>query len=58
MRVNAITPGLIDSPLLHTADGAERDTIVHNRAAILSGKRVGTADKVAQVILTLMTNAY
>ena len=44
--------------MLHTAYGAERDTIIKNRAAILPGKRVGTADEVAQVILMLMTNAY
>jgi NAD(P)-dependent dehydrogenase (short-subunit alcohol dehydrogenase family) len=49
VRVNAVTPGLVDSPLLHTADGAERDTIITNRAAILPGRRVGTADEVAQV---------
>jgi NAD(P)-dependent dehydrogenase (short-subunit alcohol dehydrogenase family) len=43
--INAVTPGLIDTPWLLTADGVERDTIVHNRAAMLSGKRVGTADE-------------
>jgi NAD(P)-dependent dehydrogenase (short-subunit alcohol dehydrogenase family) len=58
VRVNAVTPGLIDTPLLHTAYGAERDTIIKNRAAILPGRRVGTADDVAQVILMLMTNDY
>jgi NAD(P)-dependent dehydrogenase (short-subunit alcohol dehydrogenase family) len=58
VRVNAVTPGLIDTPLLHNAYGAERDTIIRNRAAILPGKRVGTADEVAQVILMLMTNDY
>lgn len=56
MRVNAVTPGLIDTPRLHTAYGPERDTIVQNRAAILPGKRVGSADEVAQVILMLMTD--
>jgi NAD(P)-dependent dehydrogenase (short-subunit alcohol dehydrogenase family) len=58
VRVNAVTPGLIDTPLLHSAYGAERDTIITNRAAILPGKRVGTADQVAQVVLMLMTNVY
>jgi NAD(P)-dependent dehydrogenase (short-subunit alcohol dehydrogenase family) len=58
VRVNAVTPGLIDPPLLHTAYGAERDTLVQNRAALMPGKRVGTADAVAQVILMLMTNGY
>jgi NAD(P)-dependent dehydrogenase (short-subunit alcohol dehydrogenase family) len=58
VRVNAVTPGLIDTPLLHSAYGAERDTIVQNRAAMLPGRRVGTADEVARVILMLMTNDY
>jgi NAD(P)-dependent dehydrogenase (short-subunit alcohol dehydrogenase family) len=58
LRVNAVTPGLIATPLLHTAYGVERDTITQNRAPILPGRRVGTAEKVAQVILMQMTNAY
>jgi NAD(P)-dependent dehydrogenase (short-subunit alcohol dehydrogenase family) len=58
LRVNAVTPGLIDTPLLHTAYGAERDTMVKNRAAVLPGKRIGSADEVAQAILLLMTNEY
>jgi NAD(P)-dependent dehydrogenase (short-subunit alcohol dehydrogenase family) len=58
VRVNAVTPGLIDTPLLHTAYGPERETIIKNRAAMLPGRRVGTAEEVAQVILMLMTNAY
>jgi NAD(P)-dependent dehydrogenase (short-subunit alcohol dehydrogenase family) len=58
LRVNAVTPGLIDTPLLLTAYGAERDVIIKNRAAILPGKRVGNAEDVAQVILMLMTNDY
>jgi NAD(P)-dependent dehydrogenase (short-subunit alcohol dehydrogenase family) len=57
VRVNAVTPGLIGTPL-HTAYGAERDTIVNNRAAILPGKRVGTEKEGAQGILMLMTNIY
>jgi hypothetical protein len=31
-----------------SADGAEHDTIVNNRAAMLPGDRVGTADEVVQ----------
>jgi NAD(P)-dependent dehydrogenase (short-subunit alcohol dehydrogenase family) len=58
VRVNAVTPGLIDTPLLHTAYGPERDTIIKDRAAILPGRRVGTAEEVAQVILMLMINDY
>jgi NAD(P)-dependent dehydrogenase (short-subunit alcohol dehydrogenase family) len=56
VRVNAVTRSLIDTPPLHTAYGEERDTIVQNRAAMLPGRRVGTADEVVQVILMLMAN--
>jgi NAD(P)-dependent dehydrogenase (short-subunit alcohol dehydrogenase family) len=58
LRVNTVTPGLIDTPLLHHAYGAEREAIMANRAAVLPGKRVGTAEEVAQAMLMLMTNAY
>jgi NAD(P)-dependent dehydrogenase (short-subunit alcohol dehydrogenase family) len=58
VRVNAVTPGLIDAPLLHMAYGAEQDIIVQNRAAILPGRRVGTADEVTQVVLMIRTNGY
>jgi NAD(P)-dependent dehydrogenase (short-subunit alcohol dehydrogenase family) len=58
IRVNAVTPGLIDTPLLQAAYGTERDTVVKNRAAALPGKRIGTAEEVAQLMLMLMTNAY
>jgi NAD(P)-dependent dehydrogenase (short-subunit alcohol dehydrogenase family) len=56
VRVNGVTPGLIDTPLLHTAYGKKRDIIIKNRAAVLPGRRVGTADEVAQMILLLLTN--
>jgi hypothetical protein len=39
VRVKTLTRGLIDTPLLHTASGVERDTIVQNRAAVLPGAR-------------------
>ena len=58
IRVNTVTPGLIDTPLLTNTYGSERDAIIRNREAILPGRRVGTADEVAQLMLMLMTNAY
>jgi len=58
VRVNAVTPGLMDTQWLHTAYGVARDTIIQSWAAVFLGRRVGTAEEVAQVILMLMTNAY
>jgi NAD(P)-dependent dehydrogenase (short-subunit alcohol dehydrogenase family) len=58
VRVNAVTTELIDTPLLHTADRWERSTIGEKRACMLSGKRVGTADEVVQVIFMMVTNDY
>jgi hypothetical protein len=48
----------MNTPLLHMAYGAEQDTIVQNRAAILPGGSVGTADEVAQVVFMIRTNGY
>ena len=48
--------GLTDTPLLHMADGSERDSIMKNRVAILPGKRVGIAEEVVPVILLLVIN--
>ncbi len=58
MRVNAVTPGLIDTPLLENAYGSERESLLENRAKSLPVKRVGTADDVARAMLMLMTNPY
>jgi hypothetical protein len=58
VRVGATTPGLMNTLLLHTANGVELDTVVQNRAAMLLARHVGTTEEVAQVFLLLMTNAY
>jgi NAD(P)-dependent dehydrogenase (short-subunit alcohol dehydrogenase family) len=56
VRVNAVTPSVIGPPRLHSADGPERAAIVQNWAAMRAGRREGTADEVAQMILLLLTN--
>lgn len=58
VRINVVTPGLIDTPLLDGAFGADRETLIAARAAVLPGKRVGTPEEVAQAVLMCMTNAY
>ena len=56
VRLNAVTSGLIGTPLLYTADGAGHDPIVNNQAAILPGKYASTVGEGAQVIFMLMTH--
>jgi NAD(P)-dependent dehydrogenase (short-subunit alcohol dehydrogenase family) len=56
VRVNAVTPGVIDPPRLHSADGPECDAVVQNRAAMWEGRREGTKDEVAQMIHLLLNN--
>ena len=54
IRVNAIAPGLIDTPIL----GEHRDAVAKGAAANLPAKRIGTAEEVAQAVLLLMTNGF
>ena len=58
MRVNAVTPGLIDTPLLYNTYGPRARHDCAESSAILPGKRIGTAEEVAQAMLMLMTNEY
>ncbi len=58
VRVNTVTPGLIDTLLLETAFGEARHAMIKDRSAALPAKRIGTADEVAQAILMCMTNVY
>jgi NAD(P)-dependent dehydrogenase (short-subunit alcohol dehydrogenase family) len=58
VRVHAVTPRLMDTPLFDTADGAAHDTIVNNRAAIFRRDAWATVGEVAQVIRMLMTHDY
>jgi NAD(P)-dependent dehydrogenase (short-subunit alcohol dehydrogenase family) len=54
IRVNAIAPGLIDTPLL----GPDRDGAAKWAADTLPVHRMGLAEEVAQAVVLLMTNGY
>lgn len=56
VRVNCVTPGLVDTPLSNT--GPDARARLDARAAALPGKRIGQPEDIAQVILMLMQNAY
>jgi NAD(P)-dependent dehydrogenase (short-subunit alcohol dehydrogenase family) len=57
-RVNAISPGPIDTPLLDKIMGAGRDAYVANRIESLPLGRLGTAQEAASAVLFLMTNGW
>ena len=58
IRVNAIAPGFIDTPLLQAAFGEARDAVVADAASKLPTKRIGAAKEIAQAALFLMTNEF
>lgn len=58
IRVNAISPGLIDTPLLRSALEGASEAYLRENEARLPAKRMGTADEAAEAILLLMTNGY
>jgi len=58
IRVNTIEPGYVDTPLLDSLLGAQRNEVVAAAAARLPVKRIGTAEDIADAILFLMKNGY
>lgn len=55
IRVNTIAPGLIRTPLL---EGASKQVLDALSAQVLYPKRLGEADEIAHVAVTLMENEY
>jgi len=58
VRVNAVAPGMIDTPLVDRLLGDNKSELFARTAASLPAKRVGLPDDVAQAILLLMTNSF
>ena len=58
VRVNAIRPGLIDTPLIDQFFGARKEERMRAYAARLPVKRVGRAEEVADAVLFLMRNGF
>ena len=55
-RVNAVAPGLIETPLWN-AFGAQREAILSQGAALPVG-RIGRPKEVAEAVLFLMSNGF
>jgi NAD(P)-dependent dehydrogenase (short-subunit alcohol dehydrogenase family) len=58
VRVNAVSPGIIDTPTWAGMPVDERETMFDRLAASLPAGRVGTAEDVASAIWHLLTNDF
>ena len=58
IRVNAIRPGLIDTPLVDRLAGPNKDALIKTFVGNSPAKRAGRADEVADAVLFLMKNEY
>lgn len=58
MRVNAVSPGLTDTPLYEGMDEAKRTAMFEAAAKRLPARRVGQPQDIAQAILFVATNPY
>jgi NAD(P)-dependent dehydrogenase (short-subunit alcohol dehydrogenase family) len=58
VRVNAVSPGLIDTPLLARMNAEKRRAMMENAKEKLPVHRVGAPEDIAQAILFVATNPY
>jgi len=58
VRVNAVSPGIIDTPIRAAMPEAQRAEMLAKVAAGLPVGRVGIGDDIAQQILSFMTNGF
>lgn len=58
IRVNAIAPGYIDTPMLRAALNDQYEDVVKAQSAILPMQRIGTAEETARAIVFLMTSGF
>ena len=57
-RVNTLSPGTTDTPLLARTLGANRDAYVASVTGKLPLRRLGTADEVGAAVVFLMSNGF
>jgi NAD(P)-dependent dehydrogenase (short-subunit alcohol dehydrogenase family) len=58
VRVNAVSPGWVETPLVRGLLGDNFDPVITKAAAELPVKRIGRPDEIARGVLLLMTNEY
>ena len=57
VRINTIAPGLVDTPIYGTGEGAEKFK-AHLGQSVLFPRRLGVGAELASMVLELMTNDY
>jgi NAD(P)-dependent dehydrogenase (short-subunit alcohol dehydrogenase family) len=58
IRVNCVSPGIIDTPIRAAMPEAARKEMLDKTAASLPVRRVGLGEDIAQQILVFMTNGF
>lgn len=58
VRVNCVSPGLVDTPIWSSMDAAARKTLFEQVAASLPARRVGMPEDIAGVVLCLMKTPF
>src|SRR6266550_813727 len=58
VRVNTVSPGLIDTPIRGAMPADKKKAMLDHAAATLPARRVGQPEDVAEAILMLMTNPF
>jgi NAD(P)-dependent dehydrogenase (short-subunit alcohol dehydrogenase family) len=58
VRVNTVSPGLIDTPIRAAMPADKKKAMLDQAAATLPARRIGQAEDVADAILMLMTNPF
>ena len=58
VRVNVVSPGMIDTPAHGNMDATIRDQVFQHVASGLPVQRIGTAEEVAHSVLYLIQNEY
>lgn len=58
IRVNAVSPGWVHTPIWESVAGSDTPTLLEAMAARLPGGRIGRADEVADAIAAVMSNGF
>jgi NAD(P)-dependent dehydrogenase (short-subunit alcohol dehydrogenase family) len=58
IRVNTVSPGIVDTPLYAGMAPEKREAMFREAAASIPAKRIGRPEEIALTVLYLMSNTY